>query len=71
MTELTVHGLLVNVVLVVLTMFALAWRQSRQSRRAAASRERPRPRSVPRSALARTRDDSGGQTVASASRRAS
>jgi hypothetical protein len=71
MSELTVHGLLLNVVLIVVTMFALAWRQSRPARHAAASRELPRPRSVPRSALARTRDASGRQTVVSAGRKAS
>jgi len=71
MAELTAQQLVLNAALIVVTMFALTWRESRWARRAAASREWLHPRSVPRSAPARTRGAPDGQRAVSARRRAS
>ena len=70
MIELAAHPLILNAVLIIVTLLALDWRESRWTRRAA-RRERPRLRSMRRSAPAFPRDHAGHETVVSARRRAS
>jgi len=67
---MTAHHLLLNAVLIIVTMFALDWRESRWTRRAA-RRQRPHLRSLRRSERVLPRDDANHEPAVSARRRAS
>ena len=67
---MTAHLLLLNAVLIIVTMFAFDWRESRWTRRAA-RRQRPHLRSLRRSARVVPHDDASREPAVSARRRAS
>ncbi len=67
---MTAHHLLLNAVLIIVMTFALDWRESRWTRRAA-RRQRPHLRSLRRSAPVLPRDDASHEPAVSARRRAS
>jgi hypothetical protein len=67
---MTAHHLLLNAVLIIVTMFALDWRESRWTRRAA-RRQPSHLRSLHRPAQLLPRDDASHEPAVSARRRAS
>jgi len=67
---MTAHHLLLNAVLIIVMTFALDWRESRWTRRAA-RRQRPHVRSVCRSEWVLPHDDASHEPAVSARRRAS
>ena len=67
---MTAHHLLLNAVLIIVMTFALDWRESRWTRRAA-RRQRPPLRSLRRSARVVPPDDASREPAVSARRRAS
>jgi hypothetical protein len=67
---MTAHHLLLNAALIIVMTFALDWRESRWTRRAARG-QRSHLRSLRRSARVLPRDDAGHEPAVSARRRAS